>query len=382
MRPINAKVWWKKQPLQSICMCDLSRHIAEFRCAELLTGDQLRLLARGQPQLRSLSCSLTLSPMDGVDDAPLLIPPTLTHAAVWMRDVLNERCTQQLRSVVQALCSVASLREAEIFSQCISKMDYAPFHRLPNLQVLSVWNANCALTELSDAQVTALRAMPQLKECCVRPTSNSLRQLLAQPHGLAWQRISRVDEIDAATASAVCTLSASLTSLEFEHAAAVDFLPSLRALQALMIREVAPGVRERLMDALLQCPQLTDLNSGVGVTTSELRQLLTVMCNLRKLACDTGSLDSLGCLAAAPPSLTSLTLWNTFQADARLPSAEMRHVWPLKQLRSLIIDCVFVEEWAARDFLLYAVPNSPLFPDLQFFLCLHPGGHVTHSQPL
>ena len=61
----------------------------------------------------------------------------------------------------------------------------------------------------------------------------------------------------------------------------------------------------------------------------------------------------------------------------------MRHAWPLQQLRSLDIRNVFAEVWREHELLLYRPPNSPVFPQQQFFAYRRGDGTtVRYGEPL
>jgi len=114
------------------------------------------------------------------------------------------------------------------------------------------------VTELSDAQVAELRALPLLRKLEVQPMSTSLlRRLLAQPHELQWQQIALPEQLDDEVAALLPQLP-SLSALDENDTATCSDFDFLRRLPNLAdvhvaFREPSAAARIDSLMSGLQC---------------------------------------------------------------------------------------------------------------------------------
>ena len=245
----------------------------------------------------------------------------------------------------------------------------SPLAALPLLRRLSIVMEPG--TELTDAQVAELRALPRLETLHVSATSTSLlRRLLARPHDLQWQQISLPQPLrqnDAALLPQLPSLTALSWTAHAQHLDSLDFLQRLPNLVSIHCFH-CDGLVAQLTAALQHCTNVTELALDCcdDITAAHLADLLPRLPRLQSLLLFDLTVDSLSFLAQAP--LTSQLSRLVLSFCTKLPVAELRHVHSLLGLREMDIFGSFDEPMDPDCAALAALrPPSAALPLLESF---------------
>jgi len=237
----------------------------------------------------------------------------------------------------------------------------AALPRMRKLRTLALMWSGMEYDQIKDAHIADLRAVPALEDVHLGMMSAAmLRRVLRPPHSLRWTRLQSLPErIDNDSVQSLISLSATLTAInlyECSRLSSFDFLRRLPQLTELRLDTCGTnaGVIASLLGGLQSCVRLEFLTLRfMGLSSAQLAALLPRFPQLRKLAVMCGGatppLDSLSCFsgAALAQSLACLSVGFLNLGDCQLRPAmavdELRHLLPLRRLRTLIVRDMFTE---------------------------------------
>ena len=176
--------------------------------------------------------------------------------------------------------------------------------------------------------------------------TDDLARLLKPPVTARWRDIGCV-RADARTGDLLVRLP-TLTTLDLYYianCARLDFLPQLALLSTLELychngADQWHIPADALLSSLALCNGLTELTLTCGFRSAHWSGLFAKLTKLRKLEICRGELDTLMCFAAGPitQSLEDLIIQNL---ELTLPPAEISHLYALRRLSHLILNCCF-----------------------------------------
>ena len=224
---------------------------------------------------------------------------------------------------------------------------------------------------LSYSNVEQIRSsLGHLQRIFIGFDSDELERFLKLPVTGRWQDIGRVNA-DEHTGELLLRLP-SLTKLILiyrEFTAHVDFLSHLPFLTVLHLvchnrkKVKAPYVpADTLVASLMLCPGLTELDHWGGLNSAHWAALFVKLTQLKKLTIRQGDLETLAFFAAGPitHSLEELAL-----AFISLAPSEVSHLYALRCLRTLYLDCCFCFSSRLADATIDSLsPPSLLLPSL------------------
>ena len=357
-------------PVESIVSSPLLRHLAAVHFRNMtgagvpLDNASLALLAQHTPNLQSLWCTLTLTPNE-----PLILPSTLTSLTLQMDRNHTNPAINDVLTALAALPSLSCLHLKLSAFQQESDVKLGLLAACPSLTDLTLQSEHSGWVVLTDMQVDQLRiSLGHLHRINVGPLMPvRLAQLLQPPVTARWRDIGQVS-VDAHTGDLLLRLP-SLTNphLFIMQAAPVAFLPQLPRLAVLHLdcRDYATAVgawhipADDVLASLAQCSCLTELSLGCGFNSAHWSALFAKL-PLRKLTILRGTLETLQCFAVGPiaQALEELSI-----EGASLPLSELPHLYALRRLRTLALDCCFVSRLDDAT-LVDLTPPTAHFPSL------------------
>ena len=378
MGSLQLTVTWSSSPMCVVAVSAMGHHVTQIGSIGMrmpLTTDSIFIAAQHMPQLRGLSCQVEL-PSQGL----LTFPPGLRLLHLGISDVMYNPTAANLNAVLKVISRLPVLERLFLALPSLNEqLSFAPLASLPELRQLNIAQPDdnhAPATELSDAQVAELRAMPRLHRLEVWPMPTSLlRRLLAQPHDLQWQKIIVPDPLSDEAAALLPQLP-SLTSLVrpffISSCTRFDFLRQLPNLTHIFFMTNGPSVGriESLVAELPRCSQIQVLElDSKDLTAAHLNELLPRLPRMHTLFFRALIVETLAFLAQEPMAnqLTFLQLANCKQ----LPLTELRHVHALKCLKTLYLSRSFDSPMDAHCQSLYT-PPSLLLPRLDKFTYVQP----------
>ena len=409
MKPINARIERDKNergirekkdfrplpPIASIVGSPLLRHLASIQISgpvatwTPLDNASLGLLAQHAPNLQSLWCALQIT-----SNEPLVLPARLTSLVLQLPDDYTDPTINGVLTTVAALPSLSvfelKLSQFAHFAadededadedadEPESSIELSILTGLPSLTDLSLGSFEGGPLTLSDTQVDQIRSsLGHLSHFSAgRMKSKELERFLQPPVAARWRNIGFV-YADERTGELLLRLP-TLTKLDLTYRAAtahVDFLSQLPLLAALTLdcREYCPGPLafrrllpvwlippDALLASLLRCIGLTELDLRSGFNSAHWSALFAKLTKIKKLTISLKHLWTLECFAAGPitQSLEELTL-----EQINLPLSELAHLYALRRLRTLDLQCCFDRCLDDASFASLS-PPTPLLPSL------------------
>ena len=329
-----------------------------------LNSKFIGLLAQHAPNLQSLGCKLAISLTEA-----LIFTGKLQSLNVKLD---GEYTGAEINGVLTALVALPSLSRLCLeLPECDDErpIELGILSACPSLTDLALESTSEFAPSLNDAQVEHRWSLGHLHRMDVRwMNSQELQRYLQPPVTARWQDIGRVHADDHTGELLLRLPSLTKSSLVFtEDAAHIDYLPQLTQLTALKLACAKFGggsfiPADALLSSLVRCSSLTELVFSCGFTSAHWSALFAKL-PLRKFWIDAGDLESLQCFAAGPitETLEELTL-DTLD----LPPSEVSHLYGLRRLRALHLDCCFSSRMddATIDSLF---PPTPLLPALTEF---------------
>ena len=365
-------------PIASIVASPLLRHLAAIEIEHEgpfwtpLDNVSLALLAQHAPNLRSLWCTLTLTP-----DDPLMWPATLTSLTL---ELDGEHIYTAVNGVLTALAALPSLSHLCLRISALEAQSSQELRLLaacPSLTSVTLNNSNGHPAILSRTQVDQIRSsLGHLRHFSAGLLAfNHLAQLLQPPVTAQWQDLGPIFG-DERIGDLLLTLP-SLTQLHLDYqydqgTVQVDFLAQLPLLAVLHLDCYQPIVcvltSDAVLDALVRCNGLTELDLECAFNSAHWSALFAKLA-LKKLTIRGGELDTLASFASGPitQSLEELTL-----DEQDFSPSEVSHLYALRRLRSVHLRCCFHPR--LDDSLIDNLcPPTPLLPSLTNF------GHAWRS---
>ena len=331
-------------PIPNIVGSPLLRHLTAIQIGHThasetrLDNDSLALLAQHATNLTSLWCKLTLT-----SDEPLVLPSKLKTLHLQLDGGYSD---SEINGVLTALAALPSLSRLCIVLSQSSDVDLSLLAACPSLIDLTIGTLNGSAPKFSVAQVKQIRSsLGHLHRfSIVWMDSNMLTRLLQPPVTVSWRDIGQV-YADERTGELLLRLPA-LTKLElsyFQDTAHVDFLlqlPQLTALDLVCYRWGRGGwfvPADALLASLQLCSELTELSLHCGFNSAQWSALFDKL-RIKKLTVCGGAIETLRCFAEGPitQSLEELDI-----RDLALPPSEVAHLYALRRLRALRLDCCF-----------------------------------------
>ena len=343
-----------------LCSSVLSKHVSGLSGTAELRFKAVSTLALSMPQLTSLNCSVFPSLPNEVIRLP--------HRLQTLDLNLGKHTAAGINAIIKGVCPLKAMTKLKLTFQAVTPaINFEPLAAVESLQHLHL-DVTSSVSELSDAQVEQLRALPRLHWMAVENLSSlSLSRLLRTPHDLQWQQIQSVTTVDAVASAALSGLP-TLHSLFTESCEDIGFLTHLVQLRALDLNTLdwpETVTADAVVGGLSCCTQLTDLTLAAPLNGHHLSVLLPRLPRLtalRLLFMD--ELESLECLSSDPivHQLRSLQL----TCCQNLDSVELLHVHRLKVLESLSISQSFLDPLGNLEIHLFT-PPSILIPTLKKF---------------
>jgi len=359
----------------------LGRHVSKLHFKDSSTpleANRLLQLPLRFPNMSGLHCKLDESSSSSVGSPLPQFPATLTELSLSLKTWNTVQGLQQvIDAIAQQLPHLTSftLRHYNSIVAVAASISFAPFIRLPKLTALDM-----SLYHTPERQLHEIRSLPQLRSFSC-PSGLTVSRFVGDvdaPHGLKLTSLGGLHLETEADADALRRLPTLTTfSSDWFRLPHADFLVSLPVLSSLWLVLDDAKVGEaipRILNGLTRCSQLTRLSlcmdgtSGpVSCTSAQLGDVLKCLPQLQALILwDHPQLGSLSFLSVGTLA-TTLTSLDLRGSSKSLPLVELRHVHPMRQLRSLKLSRgLFQDTFNAYMRQMYT-PPSYLFPALQIF---------------
>ena len=382
-------------PIAAIIASPLLRHLAALDIRHCgiwgthQTNASLALLAQHVPNLTLLRCELALVPTE-----PLVLPPNLDALEMQLERDFTDA---EMNGMLTTLATLPSLSQLCLFLSNFkheTAVDLSLLAACRSLVDLKLVDLDDQPPRFSDAQVEQIRtSLGHLQRFTLdQMVMDELAWLLRPPVTVRWQDIGLV-MADAHTGDLLRTLN-TLTKLDLcyhHNAARIDFLSQLPHLTELHLdcskppdEEVEVGAPQEawfvparaIMDALMRCTGITELELTCGFNSAQCAALFSKLTQLFKLTLRRGEgMDTLACFAAGPitESLEELTL-----EELALPPSEVSHMYALRHLRSLWLNCCFsspLDEATIDSF----TPPTAILPALEELVHIWNGGEKEYE---
>jgi len=323
-----------------------------------ITVDSLALLAERMPHLTGCSIEITGKSAAAPGPPTIRLPPALRRFGFSSAGVLT--AAEATALLHAAAAQLEHLEELAVNLKMTPAPDrcLAALPQMPTLRKLRLLWSGLEYDQITDAHIADLRAAPALEDVHLSVMSAAmLRRVLRPPHQLRWTRLQSLPErIDNDSVQSLISLSATLTAInlyECSRLSSFDFLRRLPQLTELRLDTCGTnaGVIASLLGGLQSCARLEFLALRMmGLSSAQLAALLPHLTRLRKLTVLCGGatppLDTLSCFsgAALARSLVRLDIGCQQPMQPPMRVDELRHLLPLRRLRTLIVRKLFAAE--------------------------------------